>query len=324
MLSLRRLEHFAVLAEERSFSRAARRLNLTQPALTRSIQTLEETLGLQLVERAASGLVLTEAGGMVLERSRRMLGDVRALQREAGRLRGFETGTVNFGVGSFPAAAFLGSMMTRVARDYPGLAVRVETESWRRLLEKLQRDELDFVVAVTHSLPPPAAFQVRELPAQRMGFFARPEHPLAGLGQESVRGQVASYGLATTMLPPRARVELATLFGLANADELPVRLACDNVQVLCEVASASDAVLFATHEAVRKELADGTLVPLVLDYLAPAPLPLTLVYPGGRNLSGAAQLLVGLLEQHAECSATPHEAPAAAGSRSAIDPLPRS
>ncbi|QYY27773.1 MULTISPECIES: LysR family transcriptional regulator [Cupriavidus] len=311
MLSLRRLEHFAVLAEERSFSRAARRLNLTQPALTRSIQTLEETLELQLVDRAASGLVLTEAGAMVLERSRRMLGDVRALQREAGRLRGFETGTVNFGVGSFPAAAFLGSVMTRVARDYPGLVVRVETESWRRLLEKLQRDELDFVVAVTHSLPPPADFQVRELPAQRMGFFVRPGHPLAGLGQEAVRGQIAGFGLATTTLPPRARSELAALFGLPSADELPVRLECDNVQVLCEVAGASDAVLFATHEAVRRELAAGTLAPLILEYLAPAPLPLTLVYPGGRNLSGAAQLLVGLLEECAGCPVTPQAPPPA-------------
>jgi len=245
----------------------------------------------------------------VLERSRRMLGDVRALQREAGRLRGFETGTVNFGVGSFPAAAFLGSVMTRVARDYPGLVVRVETESWRRLLEKLQRDELDFVVAVTHSLPPPADFQVRQLPPQRMGFFVRPGHPLAGLDHEALRGQMAGFGLATTRLPPRAREELATLFGLADADDLAVKLECDNVQVLCEVAGASDAVLFATHEAVRRELDAGTLMALALDYLAPAPLPLTLVYPGGRNLSGAAQLLAGLLEEHAGWPVAPQGLP---------------
>ncbi len=248
---------------------------------------------------------------MVLESPRGMLGHVRALQHEAGPLRGFETGTVNFGVGSFPAAAFLGSVMTRVARDYPGLVVRVETESWRRLLEKLQHDELDFVVAVTHSLPPPADFQVRQLPAQRMGFFVHPGHALAGLEHEALRARIAGFGLVTTRLPPRARGELATLFELASADDLPVRLECDNVQVLCEVAGASDAVLFATHEAVRRELDAQTLTPLALDYLAPAPLPLTLVYPGGRNLSGAAQLLVGLLEEHAGRPIPPQASPAA-------------
>jgi len=88
-----------------------------------------------------------------------------------------------------------------------------------------------------------------------------------------------------------------------------VKLECDNVQVLCEVAGASDAVLFATHEAVRRELDAGTLMALALDYLAPAPLPLTLVYPGGRNLSGAAQLLAGLLEEHAGWPVAPQGLP---------------
>lgn len=296
MLSLRRLEHFAVLVEERSFSRAARRLNLTQPALTRSIQTLEETLGLQLVDRAASGLLPTESGRMVLARSQRMLGDLRALQREAERMRGFESGVIEFGVGSFPAAAFLGPVLTRLAREYPGLSVRVETESWRRLLEKLQRDELDFVVAVTHSLPPPADFQVRALRAQRMGFFVNPGHPLAALAGDEIRGRMAGYGLATTKLPPRAREEVAALFRLDGPEALPVRLECDNVEVLCEVAMSTDTVLFATHEAVHAELAAGSLLPLALDYLSPAPLPLTLVYPGGRSLSGAAELLIGMIE----------------------------
>jgi DNA-binding transcriptional LysR family regulator len=55
MLNLRRLEHLTVIAEEKSFLKAALRLNLTQPALTRSIQTLEESLGLQLLNRAHEG-----------------------------------------------------------------------------------------------------------------------------------------------------------------------------------------------------------------------------------------------------------------------------
>ncbi len=107
MLNLRRLEHFTVIAEEKSFQKAALRLNLTQPALTRSIQTLEESLGLQLFNRAHEGVNLTDAGQRVLPRALRMLGDAESLKREAQQLVGVDTGHVHFGVGVFPAAAFL-------------------------------------------------------------------------------------------------------------------------------------------------------------------------------------------------------------------------
>ncbi|RSE79715.1 LysR family transcriptional regulator [Achromobacter denitrificans] len=163
-LSIRSLQHFAVLAEEKHFSRAAQRLHLTQSALTRSIQALEASLGLVLVDRASTGVVPTQAGLTVLERAQRILGETRDLRREAELIRGHDTGRVSLGVGVFPAAGFLSPLLVRIAREHPGLSVHVEVESWQRLLDKLLQDKLDFAVAVTHSLPPPDDFAVRPLP----------------------------------------------------------------------------------------------------------------------------------------------------------------
>jgi DNA-binding transcriptional LysR family regulator len=72
-LTLRGLQHFSVLIEERHFSRAAQRLHLTQSALSRSIQSLEEALGLVLLDRGAPGVTLTQAGDMALAHARRVL-----------------------------------------------------------------------------------------------------------------------------------------------------------------------------------------------------------------------------------------------------------
>ena len=86
MLSLRRLEHFAIIAEEKSFLKAAVRLNLTQPALTHSIQTLEESFGLQLFNRAHDGISLTDAGQRLLPSALRTLAGADSLKREAFEL----------------------------------------------------------------------------------------------------------------------------------------------------------------------------------------------------------------------------------------------
>jgi DNA-binding transcriptional LysR family regulator len=111
MLNLKRLEHLVVIAQEHSFLKAAQRLHLTPPALTRSIQTLESTLGLVLLNRSHEGVSLTEAGQLVVQRANRLLGDAQNLKNEADQLRGVQTGQVNFGVGVFPAAAFLSGVL---------------------------------------------------------------------------------------------------------------------------------------------------------------------------------------------------------------------
>ncbi|PTN45938.1 LysR family transcriptional regulator, partial [Achromobacter xylosoxidans] len=176
-LTIRSLQHYAVLVEEKHYSRAAQRLHLTQSALTRSIQSLEDSLGLVLVDRASTGVTPTQAGCMVLERAQRILAETRDLRREAELIRGHDTGRVNLGVGAFPAAGFLSPLLVRIAREHPGLSVHVEIESWQRLLDKLLQDKLDFAVAVTHSLPPPDDFSVRPLPPQHGGLFTRAGHP---------------------------------------------------------------------------------------------------------------------------------------------------
>src|SRR6185436_8047121 len=93
-LDLRRLRYFVAVAEELHFGRAARRLNLSQPPLSVQIQTLERVLGTPLLTRTKRRVALTEAGQVLLEESRRLIGQAeqavvhtrRAASGEVGRL----------------------------------------------------------------------------------------------------------------------------------------------------------------------------------------------------------------------------------------------
>lgn len=296
MLSLKRLEHFVVIAQEHSFLKAAQRLHLTPPALTRSIQTLESALGLRLLDRSHDGVRLTDAGMHMLQRAARILGDAQHLQQEAAQLRGVQRGHVNFGVGVFPAAAFLSSVLIRQIKERPLLSVEVDIGSWQRLWGKLERNELDFVVALTLSLPPTDEFEVQALPSQRFAFFVRHGHPLLKLGAKRQMEAFRNYRLMAPQLPLKAKERLAILYGVNSTQELPMGLTCDNIHVLQAVVSSTDDVLLATHEGMQDCLAQGTVKVLRhVEYAQAKPMGISVVYPRQRSLSPAVSWFIGLI-----------------------------
>lgn len=295
MLNLRRLQHFVVLAEEKSFSRAAQKLHLTQPALTRSIQTLEEALDLTLVERSHEGVTLTAAGQSMLIRARRLQAEAQALQHEAALIRGVEIGYIAFGVGVLPASIFLKEVLQSQMAQRPGLSVQVEIESWVRLLEKMAHDELDFVVAMTHSLPPPPGYTVEPLPPLHMAYLVRAGHPLATLGKRDIHPRLREFPLLTPQLPPAAERSMAMLYGLETGRDIR-GLRCDNTDLLRTVALSSDAVMFATTETFQHDIETGQLRILPLLRAEDSSLALSLIYPERRSLSPAARWMIGLIQ----------------------------
>lgn len=81
-MDLRRLSHFIALVEEGRFAPAAERVHLSQAAFSRSIQALEERVGMQLVDRGPHGITLTQAGDVVLRRARELVFDSSCMMRD--------------------------------------------------------------------------------------------------------------------------------------------------------------------------------------------------------------------------------------------------
>ena len=290
-MDLKRWSHIVAVAERRSFARAAELVHLSQPALSRSIQAAEAELGLRLFDRGAQNVKPTRAGAFVVERARRLVFDGRCLERDVELYANRGLGDTAFGVGPFPAATFLPSLLAGVRRDFPGIGLRVEISNWQLLLQRLREEDIEFFVADTRDLPADPDVKVRALRPEPGGFYVRADHPLARRRSVPLE-QAWRHGVASVKMPQAVRATLARQLGHASAADLALALECDDVAVLKAVALDSDVVLAAPHAAVEREVADGALLPLAIVALPPLASSMGIVTLRGRTPSPMADLII--------------------------------
>jgi DNA-binding transcriptional LysR family regulator len=147
-MDLRHLRYFVAVADAGNVSRAAQRLHITQPALTRQIQDLEREFTCRLFDRVGRRIVLTRDGDELLERVRRLLADAEALRERAGALAGGEAGVLRIGATPQFIEAALPEVLTRYASAYPGIDVQLVEGGARVLVTQVQQGELHLAVGV--------------------------------------------------------------------------------------------------------------------------------------------------------------------------------
>ncbi len=182
-VTLRQLTYFAALAEEQSFSRAADRVHVTQPALSMQIRDLEATLGTRLIERLPREARLTPAGRDLLVRAGRVLAEVAEIER-LGVRRGL-AGRLQIGVIPTLAPYLLPPVLARLRAAGISRDLRVREARTERLLEELDAGTLDAIVIAT----PVSRDDLVALPLFRDRFLlAGSAARIAGLrGTESLR-----------------------------------------------------------------------------------------------------------------------------------------
>lgn len=173
---LRWLRSFLAVAEEQHFSRAARRLNLAQPALTAQIQQLEETVGARLFERSNRMGGLTAAGRALLPEAELIVKRAEGLLRTVRDAAHGETGMLRLGLIPPAATAAVADSLRRFAREMPGVTVQVQQGGQNRLENQLLDGDLDLVLGRP---PEHAALGHRRLFVERQGVLLRADDPLA-------------------------------------------------------------------------------------------------------------------------------------------------
>ena len=260
-MNLRQLAHLTALAEQGSFSRAAERLHLTQSALSRSLQTLEDELGARLIDRAGKRSTLTPLGEAVLARARRITLEAAEIQRSAELLRQGEAGTIRVGLGSGPGALLMTPLLTHVAAHYPQVRVAIARGSTELQVAQLRQRELDALVIDARRIAYASDLVIEPLTELRGGFVCRAGHPLAQ--QPQVRfAQLLAYPVATTPLSDEVARILVAHYG-PGAD--PARLAalvCEDVGSLLDAVAETDAVFLGVVAAARAGIEAGTLAEL--------------------------------------------------------------
>src|SRR5210317_1766106 len=124
-MDFRKLEIFAAVADNCSFSRAAQQLHMAQPAVSIAVRKLEESLGLQLLDRSGRDVMLTIEGEEVLRRARRILQESSELLATSSSLRDLIQGELNIACPSMLATYYLPDLLSAFLNEHSGLSAAV-------------------------------------------------------------------------------------------------------------------------------------------------------------------------------------------------------
>ena len=304
-VQLRHLRCLVAVAQERHLARAAERLSLSQPAMSKTLAELEALAGMRLVERGEAGRRgiqrFTVAGEQLLAHALRVLEAIDA-GAEALRPDGGER-VERLRVGALPSVAptLLVDALLALRERMPALQVEVRSGVNAVLFDALRAGELDLVCGRMSDPQRMAGLSFELLCAEPLAIVVRPGHPLARAASPSVQDVMAHplvvYSEGTI---PRHHTE-SLLSGLG------LRLPATHTQTLdLAVARAlllrSDAVWFTPAGAVRDELLSGVLVRLRVAS-AGTEEPVGLVLRSGVELSAAQRTLAALLRDGASAHA---------------------
>ncbi len=157
-MDLRHLRYFQAIAEELSFSRAARRLNIVQPALSRALKELELELSTQLLARNQRSVSLTAAGKVLLDETALLFERLEQTLRRVRRAAAGQEGELRLGYIGPPVQAFLGRLLEEYARRCPQVTVHLEERTPERVWEMVAKGRLD--LGLTRPVPAHAALRM--------------------------------------------------------------------------------------------------------------------------------------------------------------------
>jgi LysR family hydrogen peroxide-inducible transcriptional activator len=176
-MTIRELRYLVALANRAHFGRAAEDCHVSQPTLSTQIRKLEEYLGLALIERNAKSFALTAMGQDVVEKARRIVGQVDALLSSTRTPQGPLTGPLNLGVIPTLAPYFLPQLLPLLKHRYKQLQLVVHEDLTGHLLERLRGYQID---AALLALPLDGEeFEEFPLFDEPFWFACPPRHPLA-------------------------------------------------------------------------------------------------------------------------------------------------
>ncbi|AYD64182.1 LysR family transcriptional regulator [Achromobacter sp. B7] len=262
-MDFQKLKHLLAVVEYGTFSLAAQKVNLSQPALSRSIQALEAELGLPLLDRGTRQVHLTPYGACVAERARRMRFEEAELQRELKALHSGDSGTLTIGLSPTPASLLLSPFLAHMAANRPQVRVGVELGATAALLDMLRAERIDAMVCDARMLYDAADIVTRPLAPLRAGMVCRPGHPILAHKQVGIE-HVRQYPVASSTLSPEVSLRLAETLGPGGAPEQMVTLRCENLEPLVDLALHTDTLLLGVICVTQREQEAGRLVEVPL------------------------------------------------------------
>lgn len=166
------------VAKEKNFSRAAEKIFVSQPNLSRSISKLEEELEVLLFDRSNKIVELTEAGKLYYELFQRIQFELKETRIRAKQLNHNRQGNIRLGyLEGWKLSSFLPAVLQKFKEEYPGILIKIEGYSYAELLYKLSNDELDVILTIDGMLDQYDHLRKQEITHIQKGILYSDGHP---------------------------------------------------------------------------------------------------------------------------------------------------
>ncbi len=298
-MNLRHLEHWLALADTGSFSRAAEKLHITQSALSRSIQALEEDLGGPLVDRVGKKNELTPLGRSVLDRARRIVHEAQELKQGAALLQQGGLGALRVGLGSGPGAMLMTPWLVYMAKHHPTVQVTVSRGSTELQLTQLRERQLDALVVDVRRVESAPDLVMTQVVEMRAGFVCRQGHPLL---ERAAKGlpfdALLSYPIASIQLSQEVARLLVDHYGPQANPAQMTTLQCEDIASLLDVVGQTDAIYLGIVGAAREGLDQGRLVELPMQTPLKGQARLALITLAGRTELPVMSVFRAFVQNH--------------------------
>lgn len=291
-MKINAIRDFLAVAERGGLRAAARQLNASQPAISRSIQELERELGVVLFERSQAGIKLTPMGQVFLRRAAAMRNEMRLAQEELDQLRGETHGHLTVALSSVPHIALLPGALRPFRLRYPNVQVDIIDAVYPTIEQDLKESRIDCYIgpapdAVSPDLAKETLFENTRLIVGRRG------HPLA---QARSLRELANAEWITTSITHVAEEELGPLFAANGLP--PPRLVMQGHSALTFLVALvnSDLLMMLPAQWTQSPLLKDHVQPIHVREPLPAP-PVSLVRRGGLPLTPAAEYFCDMMRR---------------------------
>jgi DNA-binding transcriptional LysR family regulator len=296
MLKLQQLAHALALSRLGNFHRAAKSLDLSQPALSRSIRSLEDSLGVQLFDRHGAQIKPTVYGEALLRRAERILEQSDELERDIQLLDGLEAGGLAVGMGAFAAELSGSRAIGELLRLHPSIPCQIRLRSWREVTDLVATRVVDVGLAEISTVIGSEELRVEPVGQHEMVLYCRPGHPLLER-DPLIRRDFDAFPQAFIRVPPRGanRVPGKGFRDAELGDQTP-HIEVDELASARTIVLESDALSAATAVQLEPWLRSGQLrvLPFRANWLR---LNYGFITLRDRMLSPAAELFMRLVRQ---------------------------
>ncbi|HTF79649.1 MAG TPA: LysR family transcriptional regulator [Bradyrhizobium sp.] len=263
-MDFRQLRYALSVSKERSFTGAAKRLNISQSAVSEQVKLLEEEIGFELFHRTSRGIESTDRGRTFLYESERVMGDLLSLTDTARRLRGALSDTLMIGMGSGMAQIFIPRMFADLKRDLPGVRLEIMTAPTKNIFNELHEERIDAGIAI-ESNPDrlPAGLIFDRLLDAEMALITHPRHALARSKQPIDIGRLVTEPFIMSELTVGYGQVVFSLF--TDLGIRPNILAVvDNIETMKMIVQAGEGIAIVPRACAENEVALGLLKALAI------------------------------------------------------------